>query len=95
MPYDNRFSWQHLSLEIYLGCSISSEVSPQSGATYFTSFILARSLGWHAALATLEVEECGLTTRTIQQISSSLHPDCSLVKLCIGESLLTFFSIWL
>lgn len=47
-----------------------------------------------AALATLEVEECGLTTRTIQQISSSLHPDCSLVKLCIGESLLTFFSIW-
>lgn len=46
-----------------------------------------------AALATLEVEECGLTTRTIQQISSSLHPDCSLVKLCIGESLLTFINL--
>lgn len=49
MPYDSRFSWQHLSLEIYLGCFISSEVSTQSGATYFTSFILARSLGWHGS----------------------------------------------
>lgn len=37
------------------------------------------------ALATLEIEGCGLTTRTFQQISSSLHPDSSLVKLCVGE----------
>jgi hypothetical protein len=41
-----------------------------------------------AALATLEIEGCGLTTRTIQQISSSLHPESSLVKLCIGELVL-------
>lgn len=41
-----------------------------------------------AALATLEIEKCGLTTRTIQQISSSLQPESSLVKLCIGEPVL-------
>lgn len=43
-----------------------------------------------AALATLEIEGCGLTTRSIQQISSSLQPESSLVKLCIGELVLAF-----
>lgn len=47
---------------------------------------LAAIVGQSKALATLEIERCGLTTRTIQQISSSLQPESSLVKLCIGHN---------
>ncbi|KAG0561292.1 hypothetical protein KC19_9G052400 [Ceratodon purpureus] len=47
---------------------------------------LAAILAQSKALATLEIEGCGLTTRTIQQISSSLQPESSLVKLCIGHN---------
>ncbi|CAM6088799.1 unnamed protein product [Calypogeia fissa] len=47
---------------------------------------LSKILKESQALATLNLESCALTTRAVTQLTSALHPQSPLNKLCIGNN---------